>query len=112
MIEIVRGTNLDRKVWRFNAIWESSFLDTSIKVRLLYYGEETRASTRHKWRGDFWDHSDERRYHSKITRPTEIPVDVLADVFRAIREIPVDVYVGFFSADCLLHTQKSGKGGP
>lgn len=114
MIEISRGTDLERKVWKFHAAWNNGYGSTPepIAVRLLYYGEETRLSRRHKWRGEFWDSSDERRYHSKIERPKDVPADVLEDVLRAIRETPVKVFAGFFHADCLLHTAIPGKDKP
>ncbi len=115
MIEISRGTDLERKVWKFHAAWDGGYSSKGplpLSLRLVYYGEETRASTRHKRRGEFWDVGDERRYHSKIERPKSIPADVLADALRVVRETPVEVYVGFYSRDCLLHTMKPGRGEP
>lgn len=99
MIEISRGTALERKVWRFHCSWDSGYGSTPkpILIRLFYYGEETRPTKRHKWRGKFWDSNNERSYHSVLKRPTSIPPDVAADVHRAIWETPAKVFAGFFS---------------
>ena len=114
MIEGSRGTALERKVWKFNCKWDDGYWREScpISARLVYYGEETRATSRHKWRGEFWDSDDERRYHSRLKRPTEIPPDVLAEVIKRIREVPVEVYMGRFNAESLIATIKPGKGKP
>lgn len=115
MIEVSRGTDLERKVWKFSFQWSSGYSSNGprpISVRLVYYGEETRPSRRHKWRGEFWDSDDERRYHSKIERPKEVPADVLEEVVRAIRETPVEVFAGFFRTERLLHTVTPGRSKP
>lgn len=83
MIEIERGTGTERKVWKFTyRVNESHNLNfpAGLDLRLVYFGTETRTSTRHKWRGEFWDYNDERSYHSKLPRPTHIPEDVLEEV--------------------------------
>lgn len=106
MIEISRGTALERKVWRFHCSWDSGYGSTTapIFIRLFYYGEETRPTKRHKWNGKFWRFSNYLSDRVALKRPTSIPPDVAADVHRAIRETPAKVFAGFIEDVDLIHT--------
>lgn len=86
---------LERKVWQFE--YNGDYL------RLKFYGEQTRAGTRHKWKGEFWDYMDERDYYSRLPRPVEIPEWVLQRAREIItEELPKQtIYIGWTNPDCV-----------
>lgn len=110
MIEIARGTPTERTVWKFSFDVPESFgANASLRLRLHYYGKQARQTPRHKWRGvEFWHCHDERRYYSRLPRPTSVPDDILAEATgKAMAEIakaskdPI-IYVGWWSGEYML----------
>lgn len=87
---------LKRKAWTFN-VWPD-------KIILERYAEEERQTTRHKWRGDYWEASDERFYNSKIKRPENVPDDVLRDALeenlRQFKARKLKVYIARTREEC------------
>jgi len=84
---------LSRKLWEFN-VWGSYLV-------LTFYAEQTRKTKRHGWKGDFWSSSDERHYHSRLDRPTEIPVWVYE---AALKGVSFTVAIGWSHSDHVVAT--------
>jgi len=87
---------LSCEVWRFYGNIDLMVLE--------FYGQQTRASTRHKWVGPFWDRSDERRYHSRLDRPEHIPDWVMQDALQQRAAQDVKFYIGFTNQECYFCT--------
>lgn len=75
-------------------------------TRLVTYAQQTRETTRHKFKGPAWNSDDERRYNggSQLPRPTEIPVTVLAELRERLKHevLSMQLYVGWFHPDHVL----------
>ncbi len=92
---------LARRRWSFS---QSGALYGNTQLVLKEYAEETRESkSKRRWRDNKWDSFDERHYHSKLPRPTEVPDWVMRD---AIRQLPVDVFIGWTNMESKLKTFK------
>lgn len=78
---------------------------------LKFYGEQTRETRRHKFTGPFWDSTDERKYHSKLERPTQIPEDVVTEaIAAAVKSASANsliLAVGFENHKCAIGTANS-----
>lgn len=86
-VQRLSGDKLRRQYWRFDYV--------AMCLRLTFYAEQCRETTRHKWTGPFWSYMDERPYHSKLPRPSSIPQWVVDD---AIRQIPrPGVFIGWLN---------------
>ena len=70
-------------------------------VLTKYFRKQTRKTRRHGFKGDFWSSLEERRYHSKLERPTDIPDWVIEE---AISQIKISVHIGWSSRQHLLKT--------
>lgn len=83
--------NQRRESWEFDTGYQHG-------LRLTMYAIQTRQSNRHKWKGKFWDSSDERSYHSALERPSTIPDDVIIEAREKFVEemMKVPVYIGWF----------------
>jgi len=80
-IQVLRSTDdLTRRCWEF------TILDFP-KVHLEYYGEEERATRRHKWKsvGDIYTRLDHRR-HGSIKEEPEVPADVVEEALAKFAE--------------------------
>jgi hypothetical protein len=99
-IEVIRGTELDRKLWSFDADLRHS---GEFSLRLVGYFEQVRATKRHKFTGKKWAQFDERHYYSNLPRPNEIPSGVLAEAINELqnRAKSATVYIGFLNDDCI-----------
>ena len=75
-VERISDDGLSRNLWRFSV--------GPSMLRLTSYHEQTRATSRHKFIGDKWDCKDERRYNSRLDRPTSIPQDIINDALSQI----------------------------
>lgn len=93
-VERQSDDGLKRIVWIFSSVG-------GFGLRLWFYGEQERLTKRHAWRGPFWDASDERRYHSKLDRPTCIPDDIALEALRLRALRPVDFYIGWTNHESL-----------
>ena len=92
---------LARRRWSFS-IWGAVYGNGQLVLK--EYAEETRETTRkRKWTGLKWDATDERNYNSKLPRPTGVPDWVVRE---AIRQMPVDVFIGWTNAESKLKTYK------
>ena len=73
----------------------------ALGARLVFYAKQSRATSRHKWVGPFWDSSDERSYHSALPRPGDIPtrvmVELRAELIKQIDKMPL--YIGWWNKD-------------
>ena len=90
-IEHPATDGLSRQLWVFDT--------RDCGMVLWEYLEQTRPSTRHKFRGGRWDRSDERRYHSSLPRPTSIPDWVVAEAAWVMRERPISVFIGSYDPE-------------
>ena len=87
MINVYRPApdGITREWWGFSVT--ADFSDR-VKVILRGYGIERRKSARGKWPKalpeDRWSMADERRYFSKLERPTSVPADVLDEARKSI----------------------------
>jgi hypothetical protein len=99
-IEVIRGTELERKVWSFD--YDLTHRG-EFSLRLVGYFEQMRATKRHKFTGNKWVYSDERHYCSQLSRPTEIPSDILAEAISEMqnRAKSATVYIGFLNNECI-----------
>lgn len=88
------------RMWEFRA---SGGYD-GVYLTLTRYMEGTRPTRRHKLKGEMWDSSDERSYHSKLPRPTSIPDDVIAE---AMTQLQVKVSIGWTREDCVVAKRKA-----
>ncbi|AFH19758.1 hypothetical protein F406_gp057 [Agrobacterium phage 7-7-1] len=70
-------------------------------TRLVSYAQQTRATTRHKFKGPVWDSNDERIYMngSQLARPTEIPGEVLESLKKELIDevLSMTLFVGWFN---------------
>lgn len=70
-------------------------------TRLVLYAQQTRETTRHKFKGPAWNSDDERRYSngSQLDRPTKIPTEVLEKLKAALINdvLSMTLYVGWFN---------------
>lgn len=98
--------NLSQQVWQFDI----SLNRGSLAVILVWYGTMRRSTPRGTFRSaekqELWDRFDERRHHSGLPRPTDIPQDVLDELRELIRSLSLHVYVGWYNADFLLKEVK------
>jgi len=92
-VEDLSDDGLSRKLWQSN-LWGAYLV-------LTKYAEETRKTKRHGWEGDFWSGSDERRYHSRLDRPTELPVWVYE---AALKGVDFKVAIGWSHPDHVVAT--------
>jgi hypothetical protein len=99
-IGVIRGTELERKLWSFDSDLRHS---GKFSLRLVGYFEQTRATKRHKFTGKKWSYFDERHHYSNLPRPTEIPSDVLVEAISELqnRVKAATVYIGFLNDDCI-----------
>lgn len=79
--------------------WEFQYNEGN-GLKLDRYSIQHRQTKRHKWVTEAkWDHMDERRYNSKLERPTAIPADVLkeaiTEIIRKIESTPV--FIGWYN---------------
>jgi hypothetical protein len=97
-IRVERGEKLERELWIFAVA--ASMLG-SLGLRLISYHQQARETTRHKWKGHMWDQTDERRYHSKLDRPTHIPPDVLHEARTQLAELAMGatIYIGWLARE-------------
>ncbi len=100
-IEVVQGDTLKRKLWVFDTASPVSYREVSL--RLSSYHEQTRKTTRHMWRGAFWNQIDERRYRSELPRPTKIPASVYEEARYQYAKIASNaaIYIGWVNDECL-----------
>lgn len=95
--------NLSQQVWQFDVEldWGGSF-----RVVLVWYGIMRRSTPRGAFRSaqnrERWDRSEERRHHSGLPRPTDIPQDVLDELRELIRSLSLRVHIGWHNNECLL----------
>lgn len=97
-MDIIRGSDLERKLWRFTPIYD--YLG-QLSLRLCSYHEQTRLTKRHKFAGKQWSCMDERTYCSALSRPTEIPPDVLTEVVEKLIDLMRNptVYIGWINPE-------------
>lgn len=78
---------LSRKVWKFR-ISTRAGSGARVDIHLNWYSEETRATTRHKFRADvsgIWDSFDQRSYRSGIkAKDVPLPDDVIEEAKRSL----------------------------
>ena len=100
-MDIVRGTDLERKLWRFTPSYD---YEGRPSLRLCSYHEQTRKSKRHKFSGSQWSYADERKYCSSLYRPTEIPPDVLAEAVSNLVDLAKNpaIYIGWMTPEHLF----------
>lgn len=101
VVERLSEDGMSRKAWTFNS-FEGH---TGPGLVLIRYSEDTRASKRHKWNGDYWESRDERKYNSRLPRPFRIPEDVLAEAIETRARMKVGIYIGWYSHDSLYENQ-------
>jgi hypothetical protein len=72
-------------------------------TRLAIYAQQTRETTRHKFKGPAWKSDDERIYMngSQLVRPTEIPAEVLEKLKKELIDevLSMKLYMGWFNPD-------------
>lgn len=95
------ATPLTRELYVFeHNAWERG-------TRLASYAQQTRATTRHKFKGPAWNSSDERRYPngSQLPRPMEIPGEVLESLKKELIDevLSMTLFIGWYNP---LHVYK------
>lgn len=95
-IEILHNaTPLSRELYVFDHnAWQRG-------TRLVTYAQQTRETTRHKFKGPAWNSDDERRYSngSQLARPTAIPGEVLESLKKELIDevLSMTLFVGWFN---------------
>ncbi len=105
VVDVKSADGLRRKVWEFlvSHQYTPGLSYARRFLTLTRYAEETRPSTRHKFRRvKQWDAMDERSYNSDLKRPAEIPQWV---VDRALAQLEGPfVTIGWTREDCVART--------
>mgnify|MGYP003657920221 CR=1 FL=1 len=83
-ISLENADGLGREVWIFS-------LHGTYLV-LTMYAKQSRKTKRHGWLGDKWSSTDERRYVSRLDRPTEIPNWVYEE---ALKHVTIKIAIGW-----------------
>lgn len=88
-------TPLSRELYVFeHNAWERG-------TRLVTYAQQTRETTRHKFKGPAWNSNDERIYMngSQLVRPTEIPAEVLEKLKKELIDevLSMKLYMGWYN---------------
>jgi hypothetical protein len=99
MITVERESDGLIRRWDFSA----SGGHNALRLVLNRYTEGTRASKRHKMRGDYWSAIDERRYYSKLPRPVSIPDDVIDEAMKALE---IQICIGWNNAESVIASRR------
>lgn len=84
-----------------------TFTETVDRIVLTDYAIERRSSPRGRFKspkhGESWSNMDERSYASGISRPTDIPIDVIKEALTR----DVDVNIGWHNKESVILTVKT-----